>query len=501
MKKIFKIPFIQRALMLLMLSFFGCEQYLDVNDNPNSLTEAPIEAVLPNPINLMVDYQGTELNVNMQKYVGNIISAPDMWNFHEVETYGLTSGQFVGSFNGMFRRVLPDLQYIERLAQRDGLVNYEAIAKIMKVYTFQELVDLWGDVPYHDALKGSENLQPQYDDDEEVYDLLLEDINQAISLIDDTPGVVKPSNDDIVFGGNMVLWKKFANSLKLRLLIRQSELPDKQAMIQQEISAIVNEGTGFMGAGESATSNPGYLNDNNRSTPLWRYLGYDVTGKQKRMNILTRAHSFAVNHLKNTNDPRLTRIYRVAEDTTYGKFRGAGLREPNNDGTLGRIYLSGVGEGVVKSYDTDAILMLSFESLLLQAEAVVRGYMSGDAKALYESAIQESFKYLEVEDLDEAYQSYISQNVENVSWDASADKVEAIITQKWVAYNVLHGVELWNEFRRTGFPKGVPLSKQAIEAKHPVRLLLVNTEVDTNPAAPRQNLDEVFENRIFWDID
>src|SRR5690606_12812535 len=100
--------------------------------------------------------------------------------------------------------------------------NYNAIARIMKTYYFQYLVDLYGDIPYSEAHQLGANIQPSYDDDEAIYGSLLEELNTAISLINNAPmEAIAPGSEDVIMGGNMGQWVKFANTLKLRLLLRQ----------------------------------------------------------------------------------------------------------------------------------------------------------------------------------------------------------------------------------------------------------------------------------------
>jgi hypothetical protein len=142
--------------------------------------------------------------------------------------------------------------------------------------------------------------------------------------------------------------------------------------------------------------------------------------------------------------------------------------------------------------------MLASESYFLQAEAVERGLMAGDAKTLYESGITQSYTYLGLTSSQAS--TYYGQALEGVSYTTSSDKLGAILYQKWVALCNVSGLEAWNEFRRTGYPD-VPLSTRAGSNPHPVRLLYPQTEYSTNTDNVNEQGDiNQFTSKIFWDV-
>ncbi|MGA9588400.1 MAG: SusD/RagB family nutrient-binding outer membrane lipoprotein, partial [Salegentibacter sp.] len=120
------------------------------------------------------------------------------------------------------------------------------------------------------------------------------------------------------------------------------------------------------------------------------------------------------------------------------------------------------------------------------------------AKDLYQQGIEASFKYLGVEDAATAAQNYYTQPLENVSWDASPNKIEAIITQKWIALNGTSSIESWMEWVRTGYPSGLPTSTDS-DGVRPVRLLYPTSEYSTNSDnVPATSTDDAFNNPPFW---
>ena len=149
--------------------------------------------------------------------------------------------------------------------------------------------------------------------------------------------------------------------------------------------------------------------------------------------------------------------------------------------------VSNLGPGILKGFDQDAIIFSYSEALFLLAEARVRGYMSGDAKSAYDAGIAESFATLG------ATQGTYTGDAD---WN-SKSKIEAIITQKWIALNGTNGIESWYEYNRTGFPSGLPVSNQSPQPDRPVRHLYPNSEISANASnVPAQK--NAFSNKIFW---
>lgn len=141
--------------------------------------------------------------------------------------------------------------------------------------------------------------------------------------------------------------------------------------------------------------------------------------------------------------------------------------------------------------------MLLSEALFLQAEAVARGYMSGDAESLYNNAITESFNFLGVEDYATAASDYYAQDL--VSYTASSNKIKSIITQKWIALNGTSSIELWIEYNRTGYPSGLPIPDDSGRTIRPYRLLYPTSELARNADnVPTQTSETPFTDKIFW---
>ena len=145
---------------------------------------------------------------------------------------------------------------LRKSSATDKLKPYKAIAKIMKVYIFQNLVDSYGNVPYSQALKGSaadQILKPAYDDQKTIYEDLVVQLDAAMELINSAPGDAEEVGDyDIVYHGDMSLWLKFANTLKLRILINQSDMANRATYITTALATTPHSTADYIGVGEGA---------------------------------------------------------------------------------------------------------------------------------------------------------------------------------------------------------------------------------------------------------
>ncbi|WP_421945533.1 SusD/RagB family nutrient-binding outer membrane lipoprotein [Pedobacter sp.] len=480
----------------------GCEKnFLDINSNPNDPVIASPPLVLSSALNRTTSNVAVSLNELGSIWSGYWAPPTDYLYYIDEKQYNITSS-FRGAVWETTYDNLNDYQAVETSATAGGLLNYVGIAKIMKAYNFQILADAYNNVPFTDALKGTTALRPKYDAGQAVYEGSLALIDAGIAAIKSagTSGV-KPGADDIFFAGNMTLWIKFANTVKLRMLLRQSEIPGRTAYIQTEIAKIVAEGSGFIGVGESVLSSPGYVSSSGKLNPFWERYNTDAAGAVTGNNRATRPTVYVVNKYLNTADPRITRLYTPVG----GIYKGVELGRNTGDAQA-TFYKSNVLSpflplgGLLKSATQKSVIMLSSESLFLQAEAAQRGFITGSAETFYNSGISESFVYLGVTNAAAAAATYYAQPLQNVNFATSTDKIQAIIFQKWLALNSISGWESWNDFRRTKFPLDNPLSLAAIGTKHPARLLYPNSELGTNgEEVTKQGTISPFDSKVFWD--
>lgn len=387
-----------------------------------------------------------------------------------------------------------------KLASNTHEPYYLAIAEVMNVYDYQQLVDNYNDVPYSKAINGVKNLTPKYDKGSDIYDDLMRKLDTAINLINNAPAsAVNPGSADIVFQGSMAKWVKFANTLKLRLAIRQwDNVPAKQAALKTAISATAD--LGYIDDTFEADANPGYQNSDafdGQESPFWIVYGYDQNTTPRTYNVEFQANTYAINFFTNNNDPRLSRVYAP---NPSGNIVGAYFGQTNTvpSGQVPSVF----GPGLLKSPSMNAVLMCSSESLFLQAEAINDGLITGNALTLYNSGITASFNAMGVPDPVVSAQTYYTQPA--IAYPAAGspeEKKKAIITQKWAALFGYGFLEVYNEYRRTGYPNDIPLSQfPGVNAPNqPTRVFYPTIEYQTNAAnVGAEGTIDKFKTPIFW---
>lgn len=483
------------AFIALIFTAFSCSESLDINEDPNNPTSVSPDLILPVAQNYTAIIEERDRGIN---HLGNML----MYNWSQADGFSWYNDEFQYLVTPSFYQAIFDYTYSNPLKQYQAIDNlegeefgyYKAIAKIMKAYHFQILVDAYGDVPYTEALQRGGDATPAYDDAEMIYDDLIVQLNTAIDLINTTDGnaeisPIVPGADDIMFDGDMTSWKQFANNLKARILVRLSDLSGKQSFIETEMAKTADEGfyEGTVGI------NPGYSQDNDRQNPKWDDFGLDVSGSKTLTNDATAATQYVLDFLATTDDPRIDRLFEEPASGHLGIPQGlTDYDVPVADAFI-PANVSNIGPGILKSPSQDAIIYTEAELYFSLAELAFKGLYSGDAQELYESGIQASFDYLGAGDAS----SYYNQNVENISWSASSDKIEAIITQKWIATNGINAEQSWFDYNRTGYPENLPISLLASTPDRPVRLAYPASELTSNgdnvPSQP-----DVFNTKIFW---
>lgn len=496
-KRIYKILVFP---VLLSLVISGCKKDLDINQNPNTVTESNItpELILPNALNgvgIQTSLGYGWLNNWMGYWSPSGSYAPNT----EESTYNLTPSFGEGKWDGIYN-VLFDLDNVEKKSMPDKKVYYIAIAKIMKAHLFQNLVDIFGDVPYSQAFNSAQNSAPAYDKAQDIYKDLQIQLDSASAMMKSAPSPAAAATIDVVFFGDTQKWIRLANTLKLRILIRQSEVSGFSPTA--ELAKIVANG-GVLQTQQSAQVTLSYTNDINKQNPFYAAFGKQPSGVAA--NEYYRANNYVLTILKNNNDPRLGYFYAKATapvsasnpyvGTTYG-----GPTDDNLSGTK----TSNIGPGLVKSYNQSQWIVTSVESLFLMAEAVARGWLPGDAKTAYQNAVRESFLWLGVTDAVSSANTYLNASTLS-NWDnagtSQTTQVKFILNQKYFALNGINPLEAWSDYRRMGVPANLAISINPAKVSNniPVRLPYPATEIAVNSKNVPSGLNQ-FTSRIFWDI-
>lgn len=347
---------------------------------------------------------------------------------------------FGDPFGTYYKTYLINIAEIIRLTAEDPtLQNQNSIARIYKAWLYHQLTDAYGDIPYFEAAKdiNEMNTQPKYDTQQEIYKDLFKELKDAASKLSDDPLQKSFESADLLLGGEVDKWIRFANSLRLRLAlrVRYADAALAQENINDVISAPLIEDNSqnvFL-----ATLDDGNVDNVNEF--------YDKNQRQPgNMNV-----SFTVtDNLNHLNDPRLPIYAKVAPIPAAG-YRGAPIQMLQNESNryigdsvslMGDYFLQPVFK---------KILINAAEVYFLRAEAALAGLSSEDEQTLYTTGIQTAMEQYEVASGD--ITAYLASPAGTLT-GTEEEKLEQIIVQKWLAmyYNANEG---WAEFRRTGYPR------------------------------------------------
>lgn len=532
----------------------SCQKYLNINTNPNSPTSSNPDYVLPQAIVYTAANEDGFNNYGGQ-IAGYMSNAGGYGGFGDSWTYDFTTSDFNGLWSGNYD-VLQDIQYvIGETRDSADLAYYTAIGDILKAYNYELLVDAYNDVPYSKALLGQQDVSPAYDSAATVYVALANLLDSAVALINNAPTnvVPMPSGSDPMFYGNMTYWKQFANTVKLRLIVRAGSVitfPNStfDASGFLAVDAMVNPGyTRGVGSGGATQQNPSW-ND---------FVGsYSGSAGDRAWFANTYVTGF-YNGVKLNDQARARAIYYHWDTTTStgGSYPWASqLGTQNSTEASAATYtnswystyylngppwatvtsITGLGNniGVMKGPNMGQVLISASESYFLQAEAALRGIIPGTPNTLFNEGIVASFNYLyELPGTTTSTSIGYSLNpaADAVAYQASniglangldylanynlatpgAEQLEAIITQKYIALNMISGQEAWNEYRRTGYPKCASSTVDAYQSFAstlsssprpdglPTRILYPASEYSSNASNVPNNISP-FTSLIFW---
>ncbi len=461
----------------------SCDDFGDMNKNPNAPTSIDNNPELlmtyltrrvPEEIAMEGWSDGSSL---MSQYNAKIVfTGFDLFDW----------GSNGGYWNGMYTysRNCNNLIAI-------GHEGYQATAITLRSLMFQQLVDMWGDVPYFEALKGKTEKEytPKYDKGQDIYDDLIKQLDAANDLYAKNQAGIR---GDVLNDGDLDLWRKFNNSLMLRIYMRMSE-------VRPDVAS-----AGF----KKVVDNPGkypVLSTDNENVAL----GYLPSRPNTWPVHTSRVGSFDENRMSETiesvlkayDDPRMKLWYRpTVASVTAGKPEWAGMKNGLSDGVAynykgGALNLSRFSEIFFESPNAmEAILMLNSEVEFLKAEAIKRGFISGDQKTHYENGIRSSFTYwserAEVAGMTLEFPSdYLTRG-----WNPKTEynkelnvpvayngSLEQIIVQKWISH-IMVAYEAFSDYRRTGIPNIIKPGPDAIYNTMPTRYLYPSEEQSLNGA-------------------
>jgi len=509
---------------ILLLSASSCKKFTDINKNPNAATSATPELILPQAL-VYTASNANGYNTYGAQLGGYAANAGGYGGFGSNWTYNFGPNDYSGLWSNTYD-ALNDFQTVINSTAKDAThLYYNGIARIMRAYNFELLVDAYNNVPYTDALQGTSNkVTPKYDDAKTIYPALAVQLDSAIAIIKQgqsagSQAPVAAANDPL-FAGNVTTWIQFANTIKLRLIIRAS-------------AAAAFANTTFDPAGFLSTDaivNPGYAKVSGQQNPSWNTWVKTFDGSAGNRAWMPCTFAFAYYNGGKLSDPyRGSAIYYQFPATPNNQL-GVGTTAVPSAPTDANAWYSGdvtnLGNavGIMKGLNMGEPLVLAAESWFLQAEAQVRGIIGGDAGVSFNNGILASFNYLYLLPDDKTYGAgldpatdfaqYQADNAGSylVNWSLATtqdQQIEAIITQKYIAVNFINSQEGWNEYRRTGYPLSSTsitdpnksmvstLSQSTHADKLPTRILYPASEYSYNSSNVPTSISP-YTSTIFW---
>jgi hypothetical protein len=426
------------------------KDFEDINTNPN----APV-AVQPSLLLRQVIYDFGE-QMSYEGFVAGDLLAQHRTalDFNLFDRHDLKSPQLGGNPWPIFFSNLRDNEIILKQSRKTtAFAVYEGPALILKAYIAAGLTDLFGDVPYFEAFNGAEGtVTPKYDLQEDIYQNengILDNLNKGITAIQSYAGSI-PLEGDILYNGNLDAWVKFANSLKIKYLIRISAKVD----VAGELQTLFTNGNYIKNNTENAVFD--FTNSEPNSFRLAQLRVGDFNNfvlSETMEEILTEL-----------NDTRIGTFFKPFANSNSKGFHGLinGINSSTTSIALSDYSLAG------KSFreDTstlDANFMTAWETSFLLAEAAQKGFISANVATLYNQGVAQAFEYWNT-DLTATYL------VENAHLNAvGTTPLEQIITQKWIA-SIINSYEGWIEYRRTGFPTLKSVAASLNNGLIPVRM-------------------------------
>ncbi|MBC3784246.1 SusD/RagB family nutrient-binding outer membrane lipoprotein [Spirosoma utsteinense] len=415
---------------LSLFSLTACEKDFDtINANPNDPVSLPAELLLPHAIRITANsVVGGSLGLDVGP----------LWSQHlariqytEIDQFNFTTDTQDTPWLNLYIEANASYQKLIELGKSSGNENYQAIGIIMRSYVFSQLTDVYGDIPYKEALLGTQGtVYPKYDAQKDVYAGLVAELKGASELIN-TKAV--NADGDILFKGDMSKWKKFANSLSLRLLNRMLGKADSPNA-KTEMERILSDPAKYPVMASNA--------DNVQLMYLAAAPNNNPLNQNRKTRDDHRVSKTLVDKLKSLNDPRLAVYAKKAE--SGGDYVGVPNGLGNVDaGNLGLARTSKIGDYFVAA-TTPGMLMSFAELNFIKAEAALKGVTAaGDAAKAYEEGIKASMTQFGLT----VPADYLTVN-KLATGDAARTQV---LEQKWLA---LFGqeIEAWTEYRRTGIP-------------------------------------------------
>lgn len=472
-----------------LLLLQGCSKFDEINDNPNQPSIVRSDLLLNN-----IAYTAFGEDADLANSTGSYSTfvGGDMggcWGQHlskvqynDEERYLPRVGVVQDFWETYYEDVCNDSRKMYELAGAENNKAVQGAARVLEAYGFSVLTDCYGDIPFSEALKSSDGIfKPTYDAQEDVYVGILALLDEANTLLATGEGSI-PASSDKVYGGNILKWQKFANSLKVRCLMRVSGKASSKINVASQLADIVNSRPIFTSNADEAKFAMGAAQP--AANPFYETVVFGSRAEWKVNSVL-------VDMMVNTNDPRLPIYAEKASDGTY-RGKPSGFKNLPS-AAYGYKNISAIGAKFLKP-DAPGFFMSYAELCFFLAEARFRGLIStGSAEDYYVEGIRASLSSHGISSADIATYTAI------VAYDP-ANALKQIGEQKWLSL-FGQGIETWTEWRRTKVP-ALTAAAEAVLTEIPSRYQYPTTEQSLNKAnydaaIARQGAD-LLTTKLWW---
>lgn len=450
------------GIAIMAVLMIACTDNFDeINENPNLPETVAPQFLLSNIISVSADRNTYEQGFRLANYLAQFSASVE---FERIDRYEMGSNS---EYWSTIFRLLSDIRSMQEIEGTNDA--YIAVGNIMRSYLFSQLTDLYGDVPYTEAINALDgNLSPAYDTQESIY---MDNETGILAVLENSVTTLKSTNftiqGDMMFNNNLNQWIRFANSLRVRYYLRVSNKITDFSELQ---SIVANENLMQSNADNAVVP---YRSSAPNQWPM-SLAGLGLYQEHRMTKTVDSVLSL-------WNDPRVEVLYKPSEQSVQdgnpeylGLLNGQSRETISEKGIdLSDISLFGsifrdVPDGV------DAQFMQYAELQFALAEASIKGFISGNATAYYEEGIRASFDYWGVA----LPADYFSRPAIALTGNSEEDLVK-IMTQKWLSL-INNGHEAWFNVRRTGIPNLQPGPDNLNGGKYPVRYLYPESEQATN---------------------
>ena len=484
-------------LLLSALSLGSCESWLDVNEDPNNPTDVAPQYVLPVAQASVMAVTGGSFAIIGGLWSQHWTQANVSTQYKTIDSYDLQPADYNNAWTEMYAGGLNDFEDVKRKAAEAGNNNMVLQAVAGQTYGFQMLADWFDKIPLSEALQIEVTKTPKYDEGPAVYAELIKRLDAALAL-DFNNGTSTQVSSDLVFGKlsgteQIEQWRRFANTLKLKMYLRQTSSPNSAAALAA-IKAMLASNTAFLTRAASVTS---FVDEPSRSNPL-----YESNVRQLNTGTNLRLSKTLQSFLEANNDQaRFNAYFTPGTSGQYGLAQG--------DYNVSTTVVGPNLPSVTKLSATDPFFFFSLDEVeFMLAEAHLRSGDEAQAKTFYDKAVADAYAKFNVTfDASKIAAGGVYAYPTTGTFEA---KLKAIMVQKWVAMYKQGYESFWDQ-ARTGYPEISPVA--TTDAKYvpgqwtyavngvtsnkafPKRILYTATSRDVNPGntpAPARVTDKIW---------